>query len=81
MGKTEQAMTSDRPDVFDPAKTAEALQRRIVSAVRDLGRRGVVVAVSGGVDSGVVAALCARALGPSRVLCLRLPEREVSDES
>jgi NAD+ synthase len=81
MGNTEQARTGERPDVFDAASVADALQQRIVSTVRDLGRRGAVVAVSGGVDSGVVAALCARALGPSRVLCLRLPEREVSDES
>ena len=55
MGKTEQAMTSERPDVFDSAKTADALEQRIVRTVRDLGRRGAVVAVSGGVDSGVVA--------------------------
>jgi NAD+ synthase len=46
-----------------------------------LGRRGIVVAVSGGVDSGVVAGLCARALGPDRVLCLRLPEDNLSESS
>ena len=62
------------PEVFDPAETAATLQSGIRQALRDLGRRGVVVAVSGGVDSGVVAALCAAALGPDRVLCLRLPE-------
>ena len=45
------------------------------------GRRGAVVAVSGGVDSGVVAGLCARGLGSARVLCLRLPERDVGDSS
>lgn len=81
MSKTEQTRAGNRPDVFDAVKVADELQQRIISTVRDLGRRGAVVAVSGGVDSGVVAALCARALGPSRVLCLRLPEREVSDES
>jgi NAD+ synthase len=50
-------------------------------AVRDLGRRGAVVAVSGGIDSGVVAGICARALGPAAVLCLRLPERDVGSSS
>lgn len=40
-----------------------------------------MVAVSGGVDSGVVAGICARALGPERVLCLRLPERDTASES
>jgi NAD+ synthase len=51
------------------------------AAVRDLGRRGAVVAVSGGVDSGVVAGICVRALGAESVLCLRLPERDVGSSS
>ena len=37
--------------------------------------------MSGGVDSGVAAALSARGLGPEHVLCLRLPERDVGDAS
>jgi NAD+ synthase len=66
---------------FDPAACVERLAAGTAAAVRGLGRRGAVVAVSGGVDSGVVAAICCRALGPSRVLCLRLPERDVGDAS
>jgi NAD+ synthase len=50
-------------------------------AIRDLGRRGAVVAVSGGVDSGVVAGICVRALGAESVLLLRLPERDVGSSS
>ncbi len=46
-----------------------------------LRKRGAVVAISGGVDSAVCAALAARALGPERVLVLILPERESSPES
>ena len=57
------------------------LAGKLAEAVRELGRRGAVVAVSGGVDSGVVAALSVRALGPERVMCLRLPERDVGDSS
>jgi NAD+ synthase len=56
---------------------ADRLAAGTAEAIRGLGRRGAVVAVSGGVDSGVVAALCVRALGPERVLCLRLPERDI----
>src|SRR5690606_26944294 len=39
------------------------------------------VGLSGGVDSSVVAALAARALGPERVLALFMPERDSSADS
>ena len=67
--------------VFDPAACADRLAQAIVDAVRELGRKGAVVAVSGGVDSGVCAALSARGLGADHVLCLRLPERDLSERS
>ena len=65
---------------------AEAETRRIVSAIRHqvvdvLKRRGAVLGLSGGVDSSVCAALCARALGPARVLALFMPERDSAAES
>ncbi len=44
-------------------------------------RRGAVVALSGGIDSSVVAALCVRALGPDRVFGLHMPEKESSDDT
>lgn len=53
--------------------------RRLTS--RELRRRGLVVAISGGIDSSVCAALATRALGPSRVLCLILPERDSDPDS
>ncbi len=54
---------------------------RVATALRDhlasvLGRRGLVVAMSGGIDSSVCAGLAVRAVGPNRVLGLMLPERE-----
>jgi NAD+ synthase len=63
-----------------------AAAAHIEAAIRDavfqrLRRRGAVVAISGGIDSSVVAALCARALGPDRVLGLMLPEADSSPES
>jgi NAD+ synthase len=66
---------------FDTAAAIERLSEGIAAAVRGLGRRGAVVAVSGGVDSSVTAALCVRALSPQNVLCLRLPERDISGEA
>jgi NAD+ synthase len=46
-----------------------------------LGKKGVIVAISGGIDSSVVAALCVKALGPKRVLAIMLPETESSDDN
>lgn len=43
-----------------------------------LRRRGLVVAISGGIDSSVCAALSVRALGPKKVFGLLLPEQDSS---
>src|ERR1700731_3037588 len=63
-----------------------AVSASIESQIRDivlqrLHRKGVVVAISGGIDSSVVAALCLRALGSARVLGLMLPEADSSPDS
>ena len=65
---------------------AERETQRIVEAIRQLAfhqlrRKGAVLGVSGGIDSSVVAALCARALGPDRVVGLLMPEGESSPDS
>ncbi|PDQ18314.1 NAD(+) synthase [Mesorhizobium sanjuanii] len=59
---------------------------RIVEILREqvfgtLRRRGVVVGLSGGIDSSVVAALCARAFGKDKVLGLFMPEHHSSGDS
>ena len=46
-----------------------------------LHRRGVVVAMSGGIDSSACAALAVHALGPKKVFGLLLPERDSSSFS
>lgn len=67
---------------LDPAATTAAITRAIREQVLErLRRRGAVVGVSGGIDSSAVAALCARALGPERVLALQLPERDSGDDA
>jgi NAD+ synthase len=65
---------------------AAAISASIECEIRDivvrlLNRKGVVVAISGGIDSSVVAALCVRALGPARVFGLMLPEADSSPDS
>jgi NAD+ synthase len=67
---------------LDAAATCTRIELAIREQVRErLRRRGAVVGMSGGVDSSVVAALCARALGRDRVQALFMPERDSSDDA
>jgi NAD+ synthase len=64
----------------------EAEIARITTRVRDLmrqhlKRRGLVVAMSGGIDSSVCVALAVRALGADKVFGLLMPERDSSCDS
>ena len=65
---------------------AEAEIARIVETMRtqlrtQLRRRGLVLGLSGGIDSSVCAALAARAVGPERVFALFMPENDSDPES
>lgn len=67
---------------IDPAAEVE----RIVGVMRgqlraQLKRRGLVLGISGGIDSSVCAALAARAVGPERVFCIMMPETDSDPES
>lgn len=67
---------------IDPAATTQTIEEAIRAQVLgQLRRKGVVVGLSGGIDSSVVAALSARALGKERVLGLYMPERDSSGDS
>jgi NAD+ synthase len=66
---------------IDTAKTAEKISSFIRQQVEISGLNGAVVSVSGGLDSSVVLALTARALGSSRVRALTMPERDITPES
>lgn len=49
------------------------VEQMIRYAYWDCGSKGIVVGLSGGIDSAVAAAFCVRALGPANVLGLCLP--------
>jgi NAD+ synthase len=67
-----------------PEKDAAAYQACVLG-LRDYvdknGFPGVVLGLSGGVDSALVAAMATDALGPERVHCVMLPYRFTSNES
>ncbi len=70
--------------VLDLDYAAEAT--RIQDSIRrslgsELHRKGIVVAMSGGIDSSAVAALAVSAVGPERVHGLMLPEHDSSGDS
>lgn len=72
------------PDVL--AIDAAAVTAHVTEVIREqvlgrLRRRGVVVGLSGGIDSSVVAALAVRALGKEKVLGVFMPERDSSGDS
>lgn len=67
---------------MDHGREAERICAGLREAVATrLRRRGVVVAISGGIDSSVCAALAVRAFGPGRVHLLILPEHDSDPDS
>lgn len=72
-------MTTFSRDVLalDAAPAVERITSAMTRALsRDLRRRGLVVGVSGGIDSSVCLALAVRAVGPERVVALLMPEAD-----
>ncbi|MEP7116807.1 MAG: NAD(+) synthase [Acidobacteriota bacterium] len=74
-------MFSSATLAIDLEKTSRAIEDAIRRQVGELRRRGIVVGLSGGIDSSVVTCLCVRALGAERVQVLLMPERASSSES
>lgn len=74
-------LTSGVLDI-DPRAVTDRIRQRLMEIVaRDQRRRGMIVALSGGIDSSVCAALAVRALGPGKVFGLLLPEKDSSASS
>jgi NAD+ synthase len=61
---------------IDARAAAREIEDFARQQVQDLGKDGVVIGLSGGLDSSVCAYLCARALGKDRILSLILPEQD-----
>ncbi|MHC4470382.1 MAG: NAD(+) synthase [Planctomycetota bacterium] len=76
MASLEQALRIDAG--AEVARISEFIRTQVMQRFR---RKGLVVGLSGGVDSALLAALSVNALGSDRVLGLILPEKESSPES
>lgn len=75
------SVTSPPPLEIDCGMTTEWLVSFLKQEFERRGFKKAVLGLSGGVDSAVVAALAARALGPKNVVAIRLPYRTSSPES
>ena len=61
---------------IDAEKACTLIEAFIRDNMARLRRTGIVVPISGGLDSSVVASLCVRAVGKERVVGLLLPEKQ-----
>ena len=83
--RTANGWRCDRGELAKLADHPEDIYCAMVLALRDYVDRnkfpGVVLGLSGGIDSAICAAIAADALGPERVWCMMLPSRFTSQES
>src|SRR4051794_36219359 len=79
--KTSEPFTADVLSIDARAGADEVCAAVKEQVMGTLHRRGVVVGLSGGVDSSVVAALAVRALGKEHVFGIFMPERDSHGDS
>jgi NAD+ synthase (glutamine-hydrolysing) len=77
--QTDQAEPTVTPFGDDLEQMRIALELGLADYVRKNGFREIVVGLSGGIDSALVAALSVEALGPERVHCVSMPSRFSSE--
>jgi NAD+ synthase len=66
---------------IDCEQQTQLITEGIRQLLRRFRKRGMVVALSGGIDSSVTAALCVRACGKERVFGLHMPDRDSSPDT
>lgn len=65
----------------DPAAETEKIVAALRAQLRDMRKRGLVLGLSGGVDSSVCLALAVRAVGANKVQCIFMPEDDSDPQS
>ncbi|TIQ15763.1 MAG: NAD(+) synthase, partial [Mesorhizobium sp.] len=66
---------------IDPAAETDRIVTALRNQLRGIRKRGLLLGLSGGIDSSVSVALAARAVGHQNVLCLFMPENDSDPES
>ena len=83
--KTAKGWRCDRGEIMELARHPEDIYSAMVLALRDYVNRngfpGVVLGLSGGIDSAICAAIAVDALGADRVWCVMMPSEFTSAES
>ncbi len=74
-------LTADLLKIAEPGKACEQIEAFIANKVTELGRDGVILGLSGGIDSSLVAYLSARAVGPHKVTGLYMPDKDSEERS
>lgn len=68
--------TKDSININPALELAKISSKLKEDVIKKLKKRGAVVGISGGIDSSVVLALCAKTFGPERVLGVMMPEND-----
>ncbi len=83
--RTGDGWTCDETDIAAPAEGLEAIYRALTTGLRDYVDKnrfpGVLIGLSGGVDSALSAAVAVDALGADRVHCVMMPSPYTSTDS
>lgn len=79
---TDTTSFSSKNLLIDPEKEVDRIVDRLRFLMKNkIRRRGIVVGLSGGIDSSVTCALAVKAFGPKRVFGLHMPEKHSSEET
>lgn len=83
--RTEAGWRCKKGEIVRPCEELEDVYRAMVLGLRDYVTRnrfpGVVIGMSGGIDSALSAAVAVDALGADKVWCVMMPSRYTSQES
>ena len=66
---------------INPATTQQKITRFIKDYINKTKTKGIVLGISGGIDSATTAALATKAIGPNKVLGLHMPEKETYNKT